>query len=234
MVKNVVRIGWILTFFWILIIVFLIIKNPVPSTLNEMGDFIAGVSSPLAFLWVVVGYYQSQQALVMQAEELSQNTRALTAQVEEMKKTTELQEDQLSEMKMQYEKTALNEQKKLQPFFHVKIEGVADKKDYLIIELSLCCENGFARNIAIEHVEGGSISDFYSFIKSQDKHILKINIIVGSINELNNNSFDIIYCDVNHQFMKQRFKFFKNNTDENKFLFDKFIYSHNKINNLVL
>lgn len=228
MVKNVVKIGWILTFIWILIIVYLLIKKPIPSTLNEIGDFIAGVSSPLAFLWVVVGYYQSQQALVLQAEELSHNTQALTAQVEEMKKTTEIQEDQLSEMKAQYEETALNEQKKLQPFFHVKIESVANIKEYQIIELGLCCENGFARNIAIEHVESGSISDFQSFIKSKDKLHLKINIIVKSMSELNNNSFDIIYWDINHQYMKQRFKFFKNNIDNNNFLFDKFIYSQKK------
>ena len=44
---------------------------------NELGDFLAGASAPLAFLWLVLGYFQ-------QGEELRQNTQALTLQTEEM------------------------------------------------------------------------------------------------------------------------------------------------------
>lgn len=44
--------------------------------LNEWGDFFAGVVAPLAFLWLIIGYFQ-------QGEELAQNTEALRAQVRE-------------------------------------------------------------------------------------------------------------------------------------------------------
>jgi len=45
--------------------------------LNEWGDFLAGVFSPIAFLWLVLGYMQ-------QGEELKQNTEALKLQKDEL------------------------------------------------------------------------------------------------------------------------------------------------------
>lgn len=47
--------------------------NPLSLELNAMGDFLAGVFGPLAFLWLVLGYLQ-------QGEELQQNTGALEKQ----------------------------------------------------------------------------------------------------------------------------------------------------------
>jgi hypothetical protein len=37
---------------------------------NEMGDLFAGVFAPLAFLWLVVGYFQQSDELRFQAEQL--------------------------------------------------------------------------------------------------------------------------------------------------------------------
>lgn len=48
--------------------------------LNEIGDFLAGVLSPVAFLWLVIGYFQ-------QGEELKLNTDALKLQADELKKS---------------------------------------------------------------------------------------------------------------------------------------------------
>ncbi|WP_149931189.1 hypothetical protein [Acinetobacter soli] len=52
--------------------------------LNEIGDYLAGVFAPLAFLWLVFGYYQ-------QGQELKQNTEALRLQAEELKNSVEQQ-----------------------------------------------------------------------------------------------------------------------------------------------
>lgn len=52
--------------------------------LNEKGDFLAGVFSPLAFLWLVFGYLQ-------QGQELKQNTEALRLQVKELNNSVEQQ-----------------------------------------------------------------------------------------------------------------------------------------------
>ncbi|ENX58135.1 MULTISPECIES: hypothetical protein [Acinetobacter] len=55
-----------------------------PLSLNEVGDFLAGVFSPLAFLFLYMGYRQNSKSLQIQAEELRQSTEALQLQVREM------------------------------------------------------------------------------------------------------------------------------------------------------
>lgn len=49
---------------------------------NELGDFLAGAFSPVAFLWLVLGYIQQQK-------ELQQNTKALELQAEELRNSVE-------------------------------------------------------------------------------------------------------------------------------------------------
>jgi hypothetical protein len=39
--------------------------------LNQIGDFLAGVFAPLAFLWIVVGYLQQSEELRLQVKELN-------------------------------------------------------------------------------------------------------------------------------------------------------------------
>lgn len=56
-------------------------RSPLALELNAMGDFLAGVFGPLAFLWLVLGYLQ-------QGEELQQNTRALEDQEKRLAETT--------------------------------------------------------------------------------------------------------------------------------------------------
>lgn len=61
------------------LVLYLIVQgqNPADLRLNELGDFLGGVSSPLAFLWLVLGFFQqsreirlSNQALHLQAREM--------------------------------------------------------------------------------------------------------------------------------------------------------------------
>jgi hypothetical protein len=51
---------------------------------NEVGDFLAGVFGPLAFLWLVFGYYQ-------QGEELKHSVEALRLQAEELNESVQQQ-----------------------------------------------------------------------------------------------------------------------------------------------
>ncbi len=50
--------------------------------LNNIGDFLAGAFAPLAFLWLVIGYF-------LQAIELKQNSESLMQQAAEMKNAVE-------------------------------------------------------------------------------------------------------------------------------------------------
>jgi len=82
-------IGGLLTLVY-LGIVFCFFREKVLSlrdrTLNEAGDFSAGLFAPLAFLWLVL-------SLWMQRAELSQNTEVLKNQLKELKFTVKHQED---------------------------------------------------------------------------------------------------------------------------------------------
>lgn len=72
-------VGIVLTLCYFMGVFFVIVRmdlNKV-SSWNELGDFLAGVFSPVAFLWLIVGYLQQQS-------ELSNNTKQLKLQAEEL------------------------------------------------------------------------------------------------------------------------------------------------------
>ncbi|MDY6467680.1 hypothetical protein SKM57_03640 [Acinetobacter faecalis] len=43
-----------------------------PESFNELGDFLAGVFAPVAFLWLIYGYFQNSEALQAQIDEMSE------------------------------------------------------------------------------------------------------------------------------------------------------------------
>lgn len=51
--------------------------------IGEIGDFLAGIFSPIAFLWLILGYIQ-------QGHELKQNTTAISQQKDEYVKSIKL------------------------------------------------------------------------------------------------------------------------------------------------
>ncbi|WP_417798432.1 hypothetical protein [Terasakiella pusilla] len=55
--------------------------------INELGDFLAGWFSPLAFVWFVGTVFIQKEQLSKQSKEISLNTKALQAQIDEMKET---------------------------------------------------------------------------------------------------------------------------------------------------
>ena len=57
-------------------------QNPADLRLNELGDFLGGVSSPLAFLWLVLGFFQ-------QSREIRLSSTALHLQAAEMKRSVD-------------------------------------------------------------------------------------------------------------------------------------------------
>lgn len=80
--KNLTRIGFVITGLWLgAFLVVLIAKADSLRSLelNEWGDFLAGVTAPLALIWIVIGYF-------LQGEELRLNTEALKAQHDELKR----------------------------------------------------------------------------------------------------------------------------------------------------
>ena len=78
--------GLIGTALWVVIVVGVSFRGGtdefVRMTPNEWGDFLAGLVAPIAFLWLILGYFQ-------QGEELRQNTKALELQQKELQNQVE-------------------------------------------------------------------------------------------------------------------------------------------------
>ena len=52
------------------------------GNLNELGDFLAGVLTPVALFWLIYGYYLQREELGLQRKELKKTGDALTKQTE--------------------------------------------------------------------------------------------------------------------------------------------------------
>lgn len=96
---------------------------------NEWGDYLAGMFSPLALLWLVLGYLQ-------QGEELKLNTEALRLQAEELRNSVEQQRQlvEVSRLQVESERAALLYERELhenvnRPRFNVSGGGGAFRGD---------------------------------------------------------------------------------------------------------
>ncbi|OCJ33436.1 hypothetical protein [Agrobacterium tumefaciens] len=86
--------------------------------LNSLGDFLAGLFAPVAFLWLIVTAFVQMQELADTRKEMSQQRKAMQDQVEEarankvfVEKQTNIMSDQAEQAKITYFKN-----RKLQMF----------------------------------------------------------------------------------------------------------------------
>ena len=89
-----VLIGLVLTLLWITFSIWFIRENNHWKDVFELkpdafGNMSAGISAPLAFLWLVVAVFMQRQELSLQREELRLNRKALELQIVELKTTSE-------------------------------------------------------------------------------------------------------------------------------------------------
>ncbi|MFC0179030.1 hypothetical protein [Thorsellia kenyensis] len=108
-------IGSILSFIFVIVLLVIIFCTDIlekneKMTLNELGDFLAGAFSPLAFLWLVIGYMMqgkelklNRQMLELQAEELKNNNQALLLQAKELANSVKAQNELVEQSKEQIE-----------------------------------------------------------------------------------------------------------------------------------
>ena len=87
--RHLPRIGFILTAVYIAglaIYLFVQGQNPADLRLNELGDFLGGVSSPLAFLWLVLGFFQSGREIGISSKALHLQAREMRAEMDEQRR----------------------------------------------------------------------------------------------------------------------------------------------------
>jgi hypothetical protein len=107
--KRLHIVGFVITGFWLAGLAIYLVSNfetvwSMPP--NEHGDFMAGAFAPLAFLWLVLGFFQ-------QGEELRHSGRALWLQGRELQNSVEQQRELVNVTREQlaFESEMLNEQR---------------------------------------------------------------------------------------------------------------------------
>ena len=58
--------------------------------MNELGDFLAGVLTPVALIWLIYGYILQSKELSLQRQELEETRKTLGEQVEVMREQVEV------------------------------------------------------------------------------------------------------------------------------------------------
>lgn len=103
---------------------------------NSVGDFLAGAFSPLAFLWLVLGYFQQGQELRQNNEALHLQAQELSASVAQQVKMVEAQGKEL-----------LNYERSLEPLLKLDFKDIGydddgdDHYSFSLLNLGEYCEN---------------------------------------------------------------------------------------------
>ncbi|TCM61878.1 hypothetical protein EC844_12632 [Acinetobacter calcoaceticus] len=178
--------------------------------LNEKGDFLAGAFAPLAFLWLVYGYYQQRQ-------EIKQNTDALRLQADELANSVEQQKQILEISKSELELKHFEARPHLSfqgANFEISYETVveydddsgqaidADHVESVSILVNIKNQGGLAKSLtvcAIDHLEYSFEWDAYEISKNETT-VMNFYLLGDELEFLKNNpkqdlNFDITYFD---------------------------------------
>lgn len=168
-----------LTIAWLAIGVLLIALNFESARsmpLNEIGDFLAGLFSPVAFLWLVVGYFQ-------QGEELKLNTRALELQVNELKLSVEQQRElvevtraDMAITKMAYELETEREIRKSQPLLQLSANSYSSSSGKIVALEALLMNDGYpCTSVTLSCREGTLSQTEHPLLPNNAKKLIKYN-----------------------------------------------------------
>lgn len=144
-------------------------------TSNELGDFLAGIFAPLAFLFLYLGYKQ-------QGWELKQNTLALNLQAQELKNSVEQQKalaeatiDDLNITKEQIQTQRRKELIEAQPFWHFDLRSIyKDKPENIMGSIQVIPDSSFTSiNVDARLANSRAVAREVKLTVLKDKNIVK-------------------------------------------------------------
>lgn len=97
--KSLIFVGAELTLLYFMIFGFIwfhYVDSPKNLTLNELGDLLAGMFAPLAFLWMVITILMQGNELKLQREELSMQREELANSSAQLERQSNVMERQLN------------------------------------------------------------------------------------------------------------------------------------------
>lgn len=132
-------------------------------SLSSTGDFLAGISAPIAFLWFYLGYMQ-------QGEELKNNTKALLLQHEELKQTV-----------LEYKKMVQYQEVQFEPNFQLTVPNVNIGTTFFDVKIKNRGKDAF--NLKVESDQNKLIKDIDNQIPSILKEETKTSYCRVVLNE---------------------------------------------------
>lgn len=145
--------------------------------LNAVGDFLAGAFSPLAFLWLVLGYRQQGRELAHSSESLRLQTKELAASVEQQKALVLAQKEQL-----------LNHNRSIEPILTLKYIKVGQVDGAWGHHLSIKNSGSYCDQVRVvlSHSEIDEFIVEFDYIDSKDERIFFVEGVgdVGPVYDL--------------------------------------------------
>jgi hypothetical protein len=147
--------------------------------LNELGDFLAGVFGPVAFLWLVLGYRQQGQELRVSSDALVKQSLELARSVEQQVLAQEYAAQQLkiAEEKIQTERVELAES--IRPRVQVRFLSSSKSSDRIWLNLELLVYNSAAYDLRAECIYGNVVYDLMKFPFIEERQIKKFQFEYG-------------------------------------------------------
>lgn len=174
-----VWLGLGLTFTWLSLgALFLIMSGDGPSLLHDagaLGSFLEGAFAPLAFLWLVIGYF-------LQQRELSQNTEALRLQFQEVRR-------QVEQATIQSRAIAANEQHARQDTF-LSISQQVNYQLGTIAGFLFLSSQGAAGTGAVDSEE---ISELFRQLTRGDPQVFSLRLLNLAVNAEGSEAHELFY-----------------------------------------
>jgi hypothetical protein len=185
---NKTTIAIFVSFVWIVLGVCLIcfrFESVKEMPLNSIGDFLAGFFSPLAFLWLVFGYFQ-------QGEELKLNTKALELQVHELRLSVEQQQElvavtraDMTLSKQAYEREVEQATRQAQPVFRLQANGYSGGPSGTVHLQSSITNNGHtATKIQLDSNYGQVSTKEFAVLARDERREFQFSFPMPQVNEV--------------------------------------------------
>lgn len=218
--KRSLSIGIIVTATWIAIIVFIFLYADLkhPESLNEFGDFLAGVFAPIAFFWLILGYMQQGRQLEQNTKALEQQERALQLQIDEMregidqqKELVQLQRQQLDEQhKMLEPRFIITKAKVNSPVYGSSSDtniNINENIVFVVIKYTLENLGGDAFNLRLVHPKSKETFKRLNDFKGSTSEEIRLELAQFQLDQLNQkkelqDSYDFFYECKNGRLVK--------------------------------
>lgn len=152
--------------------------------LNELGDFLAGVFGPIAFLWLVLGFLQQGRELKLSSDALQLQAAELKNSVEQQKEMVAVTREQVSAELEQVRSDRERRISALEPIFAFReIYGHLQNNEYIFMVRITNAGNKITElNVSVDNVAyrlsqayspsllHGVAFDCHLYLRSLDEH----------------------------------------------------------------